>query len=51
MRLWTGSRLYVSAAAKAFDAEGNLVDESVRQRLKAFMAGYGAFVAGATGAS
>lgn len=50
MRLWTGSRLYVSAAGKAFDPEGLLLDEQVRERLKGFMAGFGAFITRGTGA-
>ena len=36
-QLWTGGRLMVSGAAKAFDAEGNLVDDAVRTRLRQFM--------------
>jgi chromate reductase len=43
-RLWTGGRLQVSFAGKAFDAEGRLVDEAVRKQLGAFMAGFVAFI-------
>ena len=49
-RLWTGSRLQVSAAGKAFDEDGRLLDEQVRERLKKFMAGFVAFVTRTTGA-
>lgn len=38
--LWTGGRLMVSGAGKAFDAEGNLVDEAVRERLTKFVADF-----------
>lgn len=40
VRLWAGERLMVSGAGKAFDAEGNLVDEAVRERLAHFLAGF-----------
>jgi NAD(P)H-dependent FMN reductase len=45
-RAWFGKQLYVAGAAQAFDAEGRLVDEKVRQLLAAFMAGFVAFVRG-----
>lgn len=35
--LWSGGRLLVSAAGKAFDNEGNLVDETVKTRLARFI--------------
>lgn len=37
MQLWTGGRLMVPAAGKAFDDEGNLTDDGVRGRLKNFL--------------
>jgi chromate reductase, NAD(P)H dehydrogenase (quinone) len=40
MELWTGGRLMVTGAGKAFDGEGNLVDESVRDRLAKYLAGF-----------
>lgn len=43
-RTWFGRQLYVAGAAQAFDAEGRLVDESVRKLLSEFMAGFAAFV-------
>ena len=46
-RLWSGKQLYVGDAAKAFDANGRLVDESIMKQLSDFMAGFGAFVNGA----
>jgi NAD(P)H-dependent FMN reductase len=43
-RAWFGKQLYVAGAAQAFDAEGRLVDEKVRQLLSELMAGFAAFV-------
>lgn len=40
---WQGGRLMVSRAGKAFDAQGELVDEAVREQLRSFMAGFAAF--------
>ena len=37
---WSGGRLMVSHAGQAFDAEGNLTDQIVRERLRAFLAGF-----------
>jgi NAD(P)H-dependent FMN reductase len=37
---WSGGRLMVSHAGQAFDAEGNLIDDAVRERLRAFLAGF-----------
>lgn len=37
---WSGGRLMVSGAGKAFDAQGNLTDDAVRERLKNFMADF-----------
>jgi chromate reductase len=45
-RAWSGRQLYVTGAAQAFDAEGRLVDEKIRQLLSALMAGFAAFVEG-----
>jgi chromate reductase, NAD(P)H dehydrogenase (quinone) len=41
---WFGGRLYVSRAADVFDADGAIVDDSLRARLAAFVAGFSAFV-------
>lgn len=41
---WSGGRLMVSHAGQAFDAEGNLTDEAVREKLKAFLAGFVAYI-------
>lgn len=38
--LWPGGRLMVPGAGKAFDEEGNLVDEAIRERLAKFLAGF-----------
>jgi chromate reductase, NAD(P)H dehydrogenase (quinone) len=45
-RAWSGEQLYVAGAARVFDAEGRLVDETVRKLLSKFMAGFVAFVKG-----
>lgn len=42
-RLWTGGRMTVSEAHKAFDPEGHLIDEKLREQIRAFMAGFVAF--------
>jgi NAD(P)H-dependent FMN reductase len=44
-----GGRLQVSRANDAFDADGNLVDERVREQLKKFVAGFCEFVAASRG--
>ena len=41
---WFGARLLVSRAQTAFDASGDLVDDRVRDRLRAFLEGFVAFV-------
>lgn len=43
-RPWFGAQLYVPKAGEAFDEQGNLIDEQVRERLKRFMEGFVAFV-------
>jgi NAD(P)H-dependent FMN reductase len=43
-RPWFDGRLLASRATGLFDAEGRLTDEPVRERLKAFVAGFTAFV-------
>ncbi|MCR6664319.1 MAG: NAD(P)H-dependent oxidoreductase [Luteimonas sp.] len=42
-RTWFGGRLMVSRAGAAFDAEGKLVDEKVREQLRAFVEGFAGF--------
>ena len=41
---WFGGRLVVSNAGKAFDQDGRLIDEAVRERLRKFVTGFAAFV-------
>ena len=41
--LWAGSKLYVSRAGQAFDANGELVDDKVRAQLADFVRGFAAF--------
>lgn len=41
---WFGGRLMVSNAAKVFDSEGQMIDETTRTRLESFMNGFAAFV-------
>jgi NAD(P)H-dependent FMN reductase len=47
-QLWTGGRLMVPGAAKAFDAEGNLIDDAVRERLHKFIGDFVASIASAS---
>ena len=47
--LWAGSRLYVSRAGQAFDANGELVDDKVRAQLADFVRGFVDFVEGKRG--
>ncbi|MCI4568441.1 NADPH-dependent FMN reductase [Lysobacter sp. CFH 32150] len=42
---WFGGRLMVSRAGNVFDADGALVDETVRTQLRDFLAGFVQFVA------
>lgn len=42
-RPYFGGRLMLSRAGKAFDADGNLVDEAARENLRAFLAGFAGF--------
>jgi NAD(P)H-dependent FMN reductase len=42
---WFGARLQVLRAGDVFDAQGNLVDERVREQLRKFMQGFAAFLA------
>lgn len=43
--LWTGGRLMVPAAGKAFDAEGRLTDDVVAGRLRRYVEGFVASIA------
>ncbi len=43
--LWSGPRIYVSNAAKAFDADGRLVDEAIRGTVARHLAGLSEFIA------
>lgn len=42
-RPWFGGRLMLSGAARLFDADGELIDEDARERLRAFVEGFIAF--------
>lgn len=42
---WFGGRMLVARAGSAFDAEGNLTSEEVRERLVRYLAGFSDFVA------
>jgi NAD(P)H-dependent FMN reductase len=44
MRPWFGGALYVPNAGKAFDAEGRLVDEADRERLRRYLEGFVEYV-------
>ena len=41
---WMAGRLMVSRAGSVFDAEGQLVDDKVREQLQHFVQGFVAFV-------
>jgi chromate reductase len=43
---WAGGRLLVPHAGQAFDNEGNLTDEVVRERLGAYLAGFVTHISG-----
>jgi NAD(P)H-dependent FMN reductase len=43
-RAWAGKQLYVASAGKVFDAEGKLVDDTVKKLLGEFMQGFANFV-------
>jgi chromate reductase len=43
-QFWSGGRLQVARAAAVFDETGNLKDAAIEEQLKAFLAGYVAFV-------
>ena len=45
MELWTGGRLLVSRAGGVFDESGALKDDTVREQLRLFLAGFAAFAA------
>ena len=46
MQPWFGSRLQVSSAKDVFDADGRIVDEKIRERLRTFVEGFAAFAGG-----
>jgi NAD(P)H-dependent FMN reductase len=41
---WAGGRLMVPHAAKAFDADSDLIEEAMRERLRAYLAGFVAHI-------
>ena len=45
VQLWAGNKLMVSRAGSVFDADGNLVDDKVREQLAGFVQGFAAFAA------
>jgi chromate reductase len=45
MAPWFGGRMLVSSAAKVFDQDGRLIDETTRERLRKFVNGFAVFVA------
>jgi NAD(P)H-dependent FMN reductase len=42
---WAGPRVYISNAAKVFDTEGRLTDESIRTNVTKFLLGFSEFIA------
>jgi NAD(P)H-dependent FMN reductase len=45
-RAYFGQLLHVGGATKVFDAAGALVDDAIRKRLRAYLEGFVAFIAG-----
>ena len=45
VQLWAGQKLLVSRAGGVFDADGNLVDDKVREQLAGFVQGFADFAA------
>ncbi len=43
--LWSGPRIYVSNAAKVFDANGRLLDDGIRSAVARHLAGFAEFIA------
>lgn len=43
-QLWTGGRLMVPTARNAFDENGELVDEAIRERLRKYLQGFLTFI-------
>lgn len=43
MRHWTGKQLLIPGAHKAFDTDGNLIDDQLSERLSEFVKGFAAF--------
>jgi len=41
---WAGGRLLVSHAGQIFDAEGNLTDDAIRERLRHYLEGFVAHI-------
>jgi NAD(P)H-dependent FMN reductase len=41
---WSGGRLMVSRGGQAFDAEGDLTDDKVREQLRTYLAGFVAYI-------
>jgi NAD(P)H-dependent FMN reductase len=44
MRPWFEGRLGIPSAGKVFDANGRVIDEAIRDRIKTFVEGFAAFV-------
>jgi len=42
-RPFFGNRLYVAGTAKVFDTQGQLIDESTRERLRTYLANFVTF--------
>jgi len=42
---WSGPRVYVSNAAKVFDADGRIVDEAIRAAVAKHLSGFAEFIA------
>jgi chromate reductase, NAD(P)H dehydrogenase (quinone) len=49
MQLWTGGKMMAPRAGQAFSPEGDLTDDALRERLRAYLAGFAAWVASSGG--
>jgi chromate reductase, NAD(P)H dehydrogenase (quinone) len=46
---WSGGRLQVSRAGDVFDADGEIVDEKIRERLRSFVRDFAAYAGSRAG--
>jgi NAD(P)H-dependent FMN reductase len=44
MKIWFGDMLWVSQAMKVFDAQGQMIDDTIRKKLTKYLQGFCAFI-------